>query len=356
MDNDTLKKERETLGGYTCWMRRILVELYTENGDCIQLCDNYQRHTISVKDGQRNYDDKISVVGEPFKDNLHVKIDGEKYPASNQDKGHLTIYNLDYSTILEIINGEYYGIRIYVGYQTQGDNIPLIFDGAVSYISNKIHDHHDTECYIAYASKLVANWSQARMNLALNSSINVYSAIKMTLMRAGINPSQMSIDETLKNYSIDNTSFHEGKVPTVLDSVQESQKGGVYQIATDAVLGTVVDVTSTKGKRKIKLDGRTIPIGSGNPRVTTEGLVITLLPVYNYRIGDILEVDNSIIDISTGDSDVSQYFNPNYMDSNGMYMIYHMSYSFDNFGDAFSYNIKARSLEITYNLTGTKIA
>ena len=189
-----------------CWMRVLKVELISKQFS------------------------KALVFGEDGKDNLRMTITGTKYPAANKDKGVVKIYNLTYATMFKIMHGEYYKIRIYSGYR--GGNIVKIFDGSVAYISNAIHSAHDWECYINFASDVVANYSQKRINFNLNSSINYWTALDQLCRAAGINDA--NIDEELKNYTLKEMYAGYKSFSTVLDA-NTFNTSGEYMLNTDGV-------------------------------------------------------------------------------------------------------------------------
>lgn len=325
-----------------CWMRLLRVELISQqNQDKIVIGDNQ-------KERERNY--PFGLTASSIGDNLSIKIQGTKYPAINKDKGVLTIINLDMETRLKIQVGQYYGIKIYCGYKSWNSEPFLIYSGEVSHMSTKFYSHHDTETYITFASKIVAKYSQNRMNFALNSGLNVYAIMNYVLNANGATNSHL--DPQLKQKVIEEYKMANGSLSSILDSYTFTQTGD-YTVAVDGTEGTVIDVTSIKGKRFIRIDPNVIPIGSGNPTVSSEGLNIVLLPVCNLKVGDILVVDNSLINISISNAEsVTSTFNANYMDSNGYYMIYELGFTLENRGSNFQYNIKARALDVLKNLTG----
>lgn len=309
-----------------CWMRVIRVELLS-----------------------RITNTKL-VFGEDERDNLRITITGSKYPATNKDKGVIKIYNLTYATLFKIMYGEYYKVRIYAGYR--GGNIVKIFDGAVSYISNAIHSAHDWECYINFASDVVANYSQKRINFNLNSSINYWTALDQICRLSGI--TDANISEDFKDYILNESYKGYKSFSTVLDA-NTFNTSGEYLLNTDGV-GSVIDITTMKNKRVIEIDTSKIPIGGGNPRVSSEGLEIQLIPNFDYRVGDILHIDNSILNVSINSADVTSQFPTNYMDTRGLYMIKEMNYTLENRGDSFMYNIKARAVDWISRFTDEEVA
>lgn len=334
-----------------CWMRKLKIELISDiTKQKIVFGDNQEERTRSYMYG---------VPSPSVNDNLTIKVTGNKYPALNKDKGTVTIYNINQATLLKIQQEKFYHINIYCGYQSWGEDPFLIFSGEVAYLSTTIHSAHDTECYIIFASSLVARYSQKRMNLALNSGLNIYSLMNYVLYTNGV--TKAHLDQELKKSVINEYRMTNGSLTTILDSYTIANTGD-YTIATDGTEGTVIDVTTLKGKRFIKIDSRSIPIQSGNPTVTSEGLKIMLFPVCNLKVGDVLVIDNSLINVAIQNAEsVTSTFNTNYMDltsdplkdgTYGYYMIYDLGYTLENRGSAFQYNIKGRALSILKNLTG----
>lgn len=287
------------------------------------------------------------VIGDKEEENLAITVNGTKFPAMLKDKGVISIMNLDYSTILKIQIGEYYKIRIFAGYKGSNFANPAtgfeVFNGSVAYISVKIKSRFDWECYINYASDVVAQYSQNRMNLAFNSSINVFTAIDYVCGANGMK--SYTIDPDLKNQFINQVNEYFDKASTILDST--TMNAGTYLIGSDGTDGNVIDVTSTNGKRVLKLNAKTIPIINGNPTVSSDGLHMTLLPLFNFKVGDIIEIPNEILDISSNSAEAYENgFNPNYIDKNGRYMILEINYQLGNRSDTFQYQIKGRALSI----------
>ena len=143
-----------------CWMRQIEVRLYSQLNNS-----------------------KI-VYGGTSDSQLDITVKGNKYLSSLKDNGTITISNLTYAEITKLILGQYYKIEIWAGYRTQ--SLQRYFKGSVSYISDKIRARRDNETYILFASDMVAAYSQQRMNLTLNSGINLYSAFRYICLTNGI--------------------------------------------------------------------------------------------------------------------------------------------------------------------------
>lgn len=289
---------------------------------------------------------KQTIVLGSKEDNLNIKISGTKEPAILKDGGVISINNMDYSLIVKIIVGKFYDIKIIAGYEgsdprDKGKGM-TIFKGSVAFISNKINPTRDSECYINFASDVVAMYSQNRMNLALNSSINLYSAFDYICYQSKMGKN-VHIDPHLKELFLNEARNYYATASTILNSV--TIQGGEYTISTDGSEGTVIDITTTKGKRLINLSGRDVPF-LNQPTVSTEGLTFTILPVFSFKVGDIVQMDNSIIDISSSSREAYNVFNSNYMDTNGQYMITKIAYELNNRADTFQFVITGRALDI----------
>ena len=134
------------------------------------------------------------------KNDVSIHVSGSKFMGALKDSCKILIDNLPYSELLNLIDGKYFDVKIKVGYKGSGDVV--MFDGGVLYISNNRTNTKTTQAIILCASKLVAKFSQSRINLTLNSGLNLYSAAKYVLSKAGVkNP---NISEGLKSTIIKN--------------------------------------------------------------------------------------------------------------------------------------------------------
>ena len=319
-----------------CWMRQIEVRL------------------TSIKNKER------IIYGGDKATQLNISVNGNKYISALKDNGSFTISNLTYAEIMKIILGEYYMIEIWAGYRTTG--MQCFFKGYVSYISDKIAERRDNNCYILFASRMVAQYSQKRMNLNLNSGVNLYAAYRYICMKQGINSSQL--DPSLKNRFMSEVTSNYGTPATLID--QMAQNSNDLYIDTDSSFdgAGVFNISDLKSKRWFKINPNTINFAKGNPTIDKDGLHITLLPTVCFKPGDIIQIPNYIIDASISDpNSVSSTFKSNYIDqgntntenvgsSYGNYMIIELNYAFQNRGTAFEINVKARSLNILRNITG----
>ena len=208
---------------------------------------------------------------------FNISITGSKYVASNKDIGTVIITNLEYDTMMQIILDEYYDIEIYAGYKSLLNNLddyslPCFFKGKVAFINQKIHSRHDQDTYIHFASALVAQYSQSRMNFSFNSGFNIYGAMNYMCQLSGIGK-RANISPKLKLKFFDKVYHNYGTNQTVFDNLTEI--GGDYMINTDGSEdGSVVNVTDLSNKKIYTIDPDTINITKGNPTITSSGFFL----------------------------------------------------------------------------------
>lgn len=311
-----------------CWMRQIEIRLYSK--------------IVNQK----------VVLGGTSDTQLNISIKGNKYLSALKDNGVITISNLTYAEITKLILGQFYKIEIWAGYRTTG--MQCFFKGSVSFISDKIVARRDNETYILFASDMVAAYSQKRMNLTLNSGINLYAAFRYICLTTGIDSNQLP--DSLKQEFLREVTQNYGTAATLVDQI--AQNTGSFSIDTDNSIdgGGVVNCSDLSDKRQIKINPNTINFTKGNPTLDKDGLKICLLPTFCFKPGDIIIIDNSIIDVSISDpNQVASTFKSNYLDKNGAYMIIELDYNLENRGPTFEINVKARSLDIIKNIVGLGI-
>ena len=293
---------------------------------------------------------------DPNKNNIDIQINGTKYIGTSKDCGTVAISNLEYDTILKIINEEYYSIEILVGYQSFG-NLETYFKGQVSFINQKIHAQHDTTTYITYASNLVAAWSQGRMNFQINSGINLYSALGYICNLTGIK--ERNISPELKSIVLQKAMQSYSSPVSAIDYLSKNSNKIIVN-EDQSFTNAVINMTHIEKARRVQLNPNSILISKGNPTLTSAGLKMTLLPTFNFCPGDIIYMRdneghkwglNSLIDTSINNPEsVKTTFNTNYLDPNGEYMIMEIDYSFASRSNNFELNITARQLSYLKNI------
>ena len=339
----------------TLWMRRVQVILKSKKTN-----KNGKSNTIVFGDPFLEDKDATLLTGQSVKLNKTeqhtIKILGTKNLAMLKDNGVVEISNVEYDTIAMIMLEEMYDITIKVGYESTG-TLETYFHGEVCYMSQKIHSHHDVTLYLPYASRAVAAYSQKRINFTGISSVNIYTMLEYLTTLVG---DSATLSPSLKQRTMDRAISESG---TFTDLITEctADLGETYQFSTDdSISGSVINCTTFSDKRFINLVdmGGVISIKNGNPTVTSSGLEMTVLPFMNFVPGDIIQIDNGWIDLSSGMNNadaVKNTFNTSYLDKDGQYMIYEIHYAFANRGAEFELRIKARALDYFKNLTGISV-
>lgn len=320
------------------WMRRIKI-VFTSKEKVDINNGRYSGAQVSIGD-----DDKTR--------NFSIRVYGNKNIALTKDNGTIEIANVDYDTIAKIMAWKLFRVEIWVGYENN-DSLMRMIKGEVSYIAQKIHSRHDNVLYITYASELVAAWSQSRINFSVRSGVNIYSMITNLFMQQGTE--RVNVTPALKELIAKETFAARDTSPSIIENALSNSSMGLYIDADSSLTDKVVNVTTLGEKRVIPISPNMINIGHGNPTVTSQGLDITLFPVINLVPGDIIKIDNSIVDLSTGmttTQGAQQTFNSNFMDANGCYMIRQIDYMFENRGNNFYFKCRAISPSVYQGITG----
>lgn len=273
------------------------------------------------------------------KNDLYITVNGKKYMSILKDECVVRISNLSYSEIIQIIEGKYYDIQIQCGYKSQ-DTLNTIFDGGVLFISNERTNLTSNTVILLCASKLVASYGQQRINLTFQSGVNLYSAI--TYMNKIARLPNASVSKRLKAKAfLDSTS-----VNGTLSNSYEKLLGDDSIVNTDNSLQSVLSIyDSSKPTRIISLSNNNITFINGYPKLTNEGVTFTILPTMNFMCGDIVKIDNSIIDVSANNQDEAMKNYGRLLDANGLYRIYQISFSLSNRGEEFYLRLLCRSNE-----------
>lgn len=284
-------------------------------------------------------------------DDLNIDVNITKYMSSLKDEAVVKIHNVTYSEITQIMMGEFYDIDIFAGYRK--GNISKIFSGGIFYLSNKVEEDRTNTLILICTSKLIAKYGQSRLNFTLNSGINIYTAIKFICKRAGITDSNVSTQ--LKKDFVDKVISINDSPGSWLDKLCNSNEQLI--INSDNILDNTLSIfdAAKSNNRYIKLTPDQIAVSGSYPRLTKEGLNITLLPTFSFICGDTIQIDNSIIDVSVSNkSQVSS--NPGaYFSKYGQYMIYQIDYNLQNRGSAFTLQLQCKNRDrISDYVGGTK--
>ena len=271
---------------------------------------------------------------------LNLDITVNKYMSSLKDQAIVEISNLTQSEIVQIIMGEFFNIDIYCGYKTSGLN--KIFSGGVFYISNRLNADRTNTTIIICTSNLVAKYGQSRLNLTLNSGINLYSAVNFILRRAGAPNSNVSTQ--LKKKFLDEVTTVNQTATSWLDTLCSNNTNLIQN--SDSIFDSTFSIfdAAKSNNRVIKLTPENILLTGGYPRMTQGGnLQLTLLPSFSFMCGDVINIDNSIIDISVSSRDeVLQNYGA-YLSQTGNYMIYEMQYHICNRSSDYTLMLKCKN-------------
>lgn len=280
------------------------------------------------------------------KEDLDITITGSKYLSGLKDEFTIKIDNLTYNELLELIVGQYYDVEIKCGYRSSG--IHTIFKGSVLYISNDIESRKTQSIIILCASKLVAKYGQQRLSLGLNSGINMYSAINFLMRRAGVKNSNVS--EEFKNRIIRESEQVSSTINSFIENFTQANN---MLINSDSSYGNDVTIWSPyrTDTRLYDLTSNVTILVGGYPQLTSDGLSMSVLPSFNFMPGDTIKIDNSIINL--GVYSKSEVFSNKgfYLDEDGKYMIFQLSYNLQNRGSEFSVRILAKSRGLMSKIT-----
>lgn len=274
--------------------------------------------------------------------NLNISITGNKYMSTLKDTCTIRIDNLTYDEIVAIIKGKYYDVEVKCGYKDAGSR--TIFKGGVLYISNALNSDKTNTVIILCGSQLVARYGQSRMNLTLNSGINMHSAIKFVLRRAGIKDAEISTQ--LKKRFLQETLNVNDTAGSWLNKL--AQNNNSYITNSDSSTGSILSIYDANklNRRVIKLTSDFINLSGGYPQLTEQGLELSVMPTFSFMCGDIIQIDPSLINLPVQNKSEVQKNYGYYLDEDGQYMIFEQNFNLQNRSSNFSItlNCKARNL------------
>lgn len=295
---------------------------------------------------------KKLIFGQEWKkgrDDLAISIEGSKYLSSMKDNFTIQISNLTYKELIQLIKGEYYGIEIKAGYRSRGAE--TIFKGSVIYMSYKKQNVSTNTVIILAGSNLVAKYGQSRMNLSLSSGINMYSALNFICKRAGI--SNSNVDADFKNRVIRDVTSVQGNISNWLDMFCSANN---FIVSSDSSYGNDVSIINPykTNNRVINLTSDKVVLVSGYPKLTSDGLSMTVLPTFNFMPMDVILIDNSLIDLSTYSNSSKEFNKSMFLDEDGKYLITQLDYSLENRDSQFSVSITAKARSLYSKMTAVE--
>jgi len=277
---------------------------------------------------------------------LAISIDGTKYLSATKDSFTVKISNLTYVELIQLIQGKFYGIEIKAGYKSNGAQ--TIFKGSVIYMSYQKQDNTTNTVIVLCGSNLVAAYGQSRMNLSLNSGINMYAALNFICKRAGVR--NANIDTDLKSRIIQQSLTTSTTVSNFLEQFCNKNNFIISSDSSTTSDASIIFPYRTNN-RVINLDNSKIVLVSGYPKLTSDGLTLTTLPTFNFMPMDVIILDNSIIDMSVSSAKSSNYNVANFIDSDGKYLIIQIDYSLSNRSDSFNITITAKARSLYSNIS-----
>lgn len=284
-------------------------------------------------------------------ENLNIDVKGYKYMSALKDECVIKLDNLTYVEITQLISGQYYDVEVKAGYKNFG--LKTMFKGGVLYISNSLNSDKTHTAIILCTSYMVAKFGQSRLKLSLNSGINLYSAIRFVCRRAGMPNSNVSTQ--FKKQFLQDICVVNETCGSWLDELAKNNESYIVNSDSDIANSFVTMFDANKSSaRIIKLTSNFINLVGGYPQLTNNGLTLSVMPTFSFMCGDIIELDNSIINISVLSKEEMQKNYGYYLDKDGQYMITQMSYHLQNRGANFSIDISAKSRSLISSFSGAK--
>lgn len=272
---------------------------------------------------------------------LDITVQGSKYMSFVKDQFIIRIKNLTYAELIQLVNGKYYNIEILAGYKSNGAQ--SIFKGSVIYMSYQQDDPTTNTIIILAGSKFVAQYGQSRMNMSLNSGINMYSAIKFLCKRAGIRDA--NVDEDLKYRTLQEVMNAQDSICNSLQDFANQNSFIGNTEGTDNNVVTILDPAKANN-RVIKLDKSNLVLVGGYPKLNSDGLTLSTLPIFNFMPLDVIQLDASLIDLSVDSYQPSDFNKTIFLDKDNKYLILQIDYDLSNRSKSYRLTItaKARSL------------
>ena len=279
------------------------------------------------------------------KNDLEISVVIHKYMAALNDSCTIRISNLTYSEIVQIVDGKFFNVEVQCGYKNSP--VVTVFKGGVVGLTNDISEQKKTTLVMLCTSELIARFSQQRINFSLNSQINTYSLLNYVTKRAGIASSNIStqfkkdIEERIQADTQTVGGWFESMV----------QQNPDWVVNADSSNNAILSIfnASRSDYRKIKITADQMLLRN-YPTINNDGIEFSMFPSFGFMCGDTIELEKGIINIplnAYGDAEsmvsaVSKNFGY-YLDEEGLYIIYEMTYQLENRGPSFALNMRCRS-------------
>lgn len=315
------------------WVRVLQVKLKQDLG-------NGKGREIVFGDNFPNYD-------------LQIEVQVNKYMSALKDNALITISNLTYSEVINIVNGKYYSVEIIAGYRN--GNQMCVFKGAILRISNTLKSDRTNVISILCGSNLIARYSQKFLNFSLKSGMNTYSAIKFLSARAGIKNGNIS--EQFKKDFLQQVQTETKTIGGYLEALTTDNAS--FVLNADASANSTFSIYDARRSNNRVINLADAQFIAKMPSLNSSGLNFTLMPVFNFMCGDVVLIDNAMISLSKVDSLDNLTNQPGYYldtsnegSSLGAYVIINITYTLCNRSSEFSCNITAKARSLLSNFIG----
>lgn len=305
-------------------------------------------HLVSTKLKRKFVFGRRESLDGSLREQLNIDVIGYKYMSSLKDSCTIRIDNLTYTEVVSIIKGQYYDVEVKCGYRSSG--LKTIFKGGVLYISNSLNSDKTNTIIILCASQMIAKYGQSRLNLSLNSGINLYSAINFACKKAGIK--NANISSQFKKKFLQDTTNVDNTIASWLDKL--AQENESYIVNSDSIADSTFSIfdATLSNQRVIKLKNDFIDLVGGYPQLTNQGLSLSIMPTFSFLCGDVIEIDNSLISLPVQDkSELSKNYGY-FLDKDGQYMIIEQSFHLQNRGASFSITLSCKARNLISKLSG----
>lgn len=284
---------------------------------------------------------------------LVMEVNGSKHLSLLRDEFIIDIYNLNYHEVIRLIKHNFDRVEISAGYESGA--VSKIFKGKIFYISMGRDSRETSIAHIICISEMAGIYNH-KLNLSINSGINIFSAINYMVKKSGIR--DVNLSEALKRKYIEEANVYSGSPSSIVEEIIGSQANFISQ--GDSSHNTSINIWDIKrsDRRKIKVDMSAGMVVNGPPVLTTDGISFESLPVINYMPGDILLVENRIINMAitslqeAQSTNLGRYLATANEDGFGEYILYRIEYNLSNNGEEFSLKLFAKSASLLFNMLG----
>lgn len=300
---------------------------------------------VTLKSSTFNKVIRFGNISNPYEDELNISVVCNKYMSSLKDTCTIKIDNLTYNEVLQIIDGKYYDVEVKCGYRNS--NIMTIFKGGVLYISNAFGDRKTNTIIILCASNLIAKFGQQRINLTFKSPVNMYNAINYINRRLGIKNAILS--EKLNDLQLTTSINANETLASFLNNFTNQYTDfAVNSDSSREAVYSLFNIADRQASTPIVLDDNLIDLSGGYPRLTNDGLSLTILPTFAFNCGDTIKINNAMIDISAYSREEANRIYGLWRVTSGTvaygtYIIYEMAYQLENRSSSFSLNMKCKN-------------